>query len=332
MKSGWIVVEHGKSRIQFRDVPVPQAGPGQVLLKVHAAGLNRGELIVGSVVHGGPEKLGGIEAAGVVEAVGEGVADLKAGDRVMGRGGGAFAEYVSLDARQVVPLPGHLSWEQGAAIPTTYLTAYELVCMYGKLKAGEWLLVTGISSGVGVAALHIARMLGAKVIGTSGSAEKLARLEGEGLDVGIATRGPDFAERVMEATDGHGADVVVNCVGGSVFAECIKAMARRGRLGIVGYVDGVLKADLDLSAVHAGRLEIFGVSNARMQPDERAESMRGFVRDVLPAIVDGRITPVVDRVYPFDDLPAAKERIESNAHVGKIVVTMGDGGEAGRPE
>jgi NADPH:quinone reductase-like Zn-dependent oxidoreductase len=289
---------------------------------VHAAGLNRGELIVGGVVHGGAEKVGGIESAGVVEAVGEGVDAFKPGDRVMGRAPSSFAEYVRMEVAQTMPLPEHLSWEQGAAIPATYLTAYELLTLYGHLKSGEWLLVTGISSGVGVASLHLARVVGARVIGTSGSAEKLDQLAALGLDVGIQTRAPDFAERVKEATDGHGADVIVNCVGGSVFEECVRSLARKGRLGIVGYVDGVLKAELDLSAVHASRLEIYGVSNARMLPEERAESMRGFIRDFLPAIQDGRITPVLDRVFSFDELPRAKERMESNAQVGKIVVRV----------
>lgn len=323
MKSGWIVVRDGKSTIEFRDVEAPRPGPGQVLVKVHAAGLNRGELIVGGVVHGGAEKIGGIEAAGVVEQVGEGVSAFKPGDRVLGRGGSSFAEYVCTDAYQLMPMPERLSWKQAAAFPVTYSTAYELLVPYGKLKAGEWLLVTGISSGVGVASLHIANVLGAKTIGTSGDQAKLDRLAREGLTAGICTRQPDFAARVREATGGHGADVTVNCVGGTVFAECVRAAARRGRIGIVGYVDGVLHADLDLSAVHRDRLEIYGVSNARVTSEEKEQTMRGFARDILPALADGRITPVLDRVFRFDELPRAKAYMESNAQVGKIVVRMG---------
>ena len=141
---------------------------------------------------------------------------------------------------------------------------------YGKLKAGEWLLVTGASSGAGVASIQIAKMLGANTIGTSGSAEKLAKLTAAGLDVAIATRGADFADKVMAATGGNGADLAVNLVGGSQFAECMRCLARHGRLAVVGYVDGSLKAEIDLSAVHVNRLEIFGISNAKLTADERA--------------------------------------------------------------
>jgi NADPH:quinone reductase-like Zn-dependent oxidoreductase len=140
--------------------------------------------------------------------------------------------------------------------------------------------------------------------------------------VAIATRRPDFAAKVKEATGGKGADLVVNLVGGSVFAECVACLARRGRLAVVGYVDGMLKAEIDLGAIHANRYEIFGISNAKLTAEERAEATRGFVRDVLPAIDDGRVVPVVDRVFDFADIPAAKACMESNAMVGKIVVRV----------
>ena len=162
--------------------------------------------------------------------------------------------------------------------------------------------------------------LGARTIGTSGSAEKLARLSAVGLEVPIATRKPDFGSKVREVTAGKGADVIVNLVGGTIFAECIGCLALRGRLAVVGYVDGALKAEIDLGAVHANRHEIFGISNAKMTVEERAAAMSGFARDVLPAIVDGRITPLVDKVFEFGELQAAKDWMESSAMTGKIVV------------
>ncbi|MBI4193667.1 MAG: zinc-binding dehydrogenase [Betaproteobacteria bacterium] len=322
MKSCWIKTENNKAVLEYRDVPVPEPKAGQIVMRVHASALNRGELIVGGVVHGGPEKLGGNEASGVVNAVGEGVTAFRPGDRIMGRVRGGFAEYALLDAHQAMPAPERLTWEQAAAIPVSFLTAYEMLYPYGKLKRGEWLLVTGASSGVGVASIQAAKVIGANVIGTSGSAAKLDTLKAIGLDAGIATRGADFAPRVKEMTGGKGADVIVNCVGGSVFAECVRSLARRGRLAVMGYVDGVLKAELDLEAVHANRFEIFGVSNARLTPEERAEAVRGFARDLLPAFADGRITPLIDKVFAFDELPAAKARMESNVQAGKIVVRM----------
>ena len=235
---------------------------------------------------------------------------------------GGFAEYALMNVDQVIPKPEKLSWEQAAAVPISFITAYEMITMYGRLKAGETLLVMGASSGAGVASIQIGKIIGARTIGTSGSQQKLDKLKTIGLDIGIATRKPDFAEAVMKATDGKGVDLIINGVGGSVFAECLRTLAFRGRLATVGYVDNVFKAEIDLNAVHASRLEIFGVSNARLPASGKALSTAGFVRDVLPAIADGRIVPLVDRVYSFDELPAAKDCMESSAMVGKIVIRI----------
>lgn len=320
MKSYWIVTRDHKTVLEPREVPMPQAKPGELVIKVHATAMNRGEIFVGGVMHGGPEKLGGNECAGVVHALGDGVTAWKPGDRVMGRARGAFAEYALIDVHQALAIPSRLTWEQAAATTLSFITAYESVVTYGKLKAGEWLLVTGVSAGAGVCSVQIAQVLGARTIGTSGSVEKLEKLRALGLDVGINTRAPDFAQKVKDATGGTGADVAVNLVGGSVFPELLRSLARKGRLIVVGYVDNQHHADIDLSAVHANRFEIAGVSNAKVTAEERAQATAGFARDILPAIESGRITPVVDRVFEFDQLPEAKAYMESNAMVGKIVV------------
>ena len=323
MKSCWIVVKDYKAALEWRDLPVPQPKVNEIVVRVRATALNRGELVVGGAVHGGPEKIGGTEAAGEVHAIGAGVTGVKMGDRVFGRVRGGFAEYVAMDAAQIIPLPAKLTFEQGAAVPISYITAYEMLYPpYGKLKAGEWLLITGASAGAGVASIQIAKMLGAKTLGTSGSAAKLEKLKAIGLDVAIETRGADFADKVKAATGGAGADLIVNLVGGTQFAECVRCLARHGRLAVVGYVDGSVKAELDLSAVHVNRLEIFGISNAKLTAEEKAAATRGFVRDVVPAIADGRIVPVVDRVFAFDELPQAKAHMEASAMVGKIVVRV----------
>jgi len=323
MKSYWIRPESGTTALELRDAPVPEPGPGQVLLRMHAAGLNRGELIVGhSVKAGGTAKAAGGEGAGEVARLGEGVTGFKTGDRVMGRCSGAFAEYSLIDAREALAMPKNLSWEEAACIPLVFMVVHDMLIAQGKLKAGEWLLVTGISSGVGVAALQTAKALGAKVIGTSGSQDKLDKLKAMGLDVGIRTRAGDFADAVMKATGGKGANLVVNNVGGSVFAETIRALAYEGRHATVGYVDGVLESEIDIEALHTKRLTLFGVSNRLRTPEQRAVTVRGFAADILPFIAAGKIRPVIDRVFPFSELPAAKSYMESNAHLGKIAVRM----------
>lgn len=323
MKSYWIVTQGDKAILERREVPVPQPKVGEIVARVHASALNRGELTVGGVMHGGPEKLGGNEFSGVVHAVGQGVTGIKEGDRIMGRGRGGWAEYAVMEQAQVLPMPAHMSFEQAAATPLSLITAYEAMVAYGKLKAGEWVLITGASAGAGVAGIQIAQVLGAKSIGTSGSAEKLEKLKAAGLDVGIKTRSPDFAAKVREATGGNGADVAMNLVGGTYFPEILRSLARKGRVAIVGYVDGSHHAEIDLNAVHANRFEIFGISNAKMKPEERAEAKRNFERDILTVYNERRMTPLVDRVFDFEELPAAKAYMESNAMVGKVVVKIG---------
>ncbi len=323
MKSYWIRPETGKTAVELRDTPAPEPGPGQLLVRMRAAGLNRGELIVGhSVKVGGAAKAAGAEGAGEVAKLGQGVTGFKVGERVMGRCAGSFAEYSLMDAREAMAVPANLSWEEAGSIPLVFMVVHDMLIAQGKLRAGEWLLVTGISAGVGVAALQTGKALGAKVIGTSGSAEKLEKLKAFGLDVGIRTRSGDFADAVMKATGGKGANLIVNNVGGSVFAECIRSLAYEGRHATVGYVDGVLKSEIDIEALHTKRLTLFGVSNRLRNAEQRAVTVRGFTADILPLIAQGKIRPLIDRVFSFSELPAAKDYMESNAHLGKIAVRM----------
>ena len=160
------------------------------------------------------------------------------------------------------------------------------------------------------------------MIGISTSPAKLDKLRALGLDVAICAHGSDFSSEVRAATGGKGIDLAVNLVGGSVFAACQKSLANFGRLAVVGYVDGVMKTELDLEATHGMRHEIFGVSNYPLSPPMRAEATRGFNRDVLPALIDGRIVPVIDRVYPFHELPEAKAYVEKGEQVGRVVVRI----------
>jgi NADPH2:quinone reductase len=320
MKAYWISPGAAGTVVELRETATPEPRPGEILVRVRATSLNRGELLGGKP--GAPAKAGGGECAGEVVKLGDGVTGVSIGDRLMGRCAGGFAEYAVMDAREAMWVPGQLGWEAAAATPLVFLVVYDMLVAQGHLQSGQWLLVTGVSSGVGVAALQTGKALGARVIGTSGSAEKLARLEKLGLDLGIRTRAADFHEAVLKATDGQGVSLVVNNVGGTVFAECVKSLAFQGRLAIVGHMDRTLSATLDLEALHSKRLTVFGVSNRFRTAPQRAETVRGFVKDVLPLIGDGRLRPLVDKVFPFAELPAAIRFMESDAQVGKIVVTI----------
>ena len=314
MRAWFLSVRDGKTELELRDIPRPEVKPGQLLVKIQAASLNRGEFIAGhGLTKAGEPKRAGTDAAGEVVGTGQ---------RIMGRCPGAFAKYALMDESDAIPVPPNLSWEEAAATPITFLVVHDMLLGQGGLKAGEWLLITGVSSGVGVAALQAGKALGAKVIGTSGSREKLDRLRELGLEHGLQTRNADFAKKVMELTDGKGVNLVVNNVGGSVFAECIRCMALQGRLATVGYLDGVLKAEMDIEALHSKRLKLFGVSNKHRTAAGRAETVRGFTADLLPHFAAGRIKPMVDQVFSFQDLPKAKAHMEADRHTGKIVIRL----------
>jgi len=310
MRAYFLESNERETRLELRDAAAPRPGPGQLLIRVRATGLNRGEFLRHGLTKPGAAKIGGTEGAGEVD-----------GKRVMGRLPGSFAEYALMDAADAIPVPANLSWEEAAAIPITFLVVYDMLVQQGNLQPGEWLLVTGVSAGVGVAALLAAKALGAKVIGTSGSQEKLEKLRKLGLDVALQTRKPDFSQMVLTATNNKGANLVVNNVGGSMFAECVKSLGYEGRLATVGYVDGVMKSEIDIEALHSKRLRLFGVSNKMRNGAQRAVTVEGFKRDWLPLFASGKLKPLIDRVYDFKDLPEAASRMQADAHVGKIVVT-----------
>lgn len=327
MKSWYLQTTPHEATLELREAATPEPAAQKLLVRMRAAALNRGEFIAG---HGlqkpGTAKAIGLEGAGEVAALGPGASGFGVGQCVMGRCAAAFSEFTLMDVREAIPMPPRLSWAEAAATPLAFLVAHDMLVLQGRLKPGEWVLVTGISSGIGVASLQAAKALGANVIGTSGSPEKLDRLKAHGLDVALVTRAADFHDAVMEATAGKGVDVVVNTVGGSVFAECVRTMAFEGRLATVGYVDATLTAQIDIEALHMKRLTLFGVSNKLRTHEQRCAGVPAFIADFMPAIADGRLRAIVDRVFPFEELPAAKAHMEANRHVGKIVLMLEDAG------
>jgi NADPH:quinone reductase len=326
MKAAIMVPGVDGGRWDIRDVQRPVVTASHVLIRVHASSLNRAEFRRLHAMRirpgqGAPEaRTGGGDAAGEVVEIGRDVTGIKPGDRAMGRCAGGFAEFALLDSREVMPAPERLSWEEAACVPIVFVVVHDALFVSGQLRAGETMLVTAVPSGVGVAALLLGKFLGAKVIGTSRSAEKLERLKAHGLDHGVVTGSEGFDEAVSRVIGENGVDVVVDNIGGDVLAPCLNALAVGGRFVTIGRMSGVTKGELDVDRLAERRLHLYGVSNRLRSPAQRAESAKRFIADLLPALSDGRIRPVIDRSFPLGEIAAAGAYLEADKHVGKIVI------------
>jgi NADPH2:quinone reductase len=314
----------GPEVITFGEVPTPAVGPGQVRVRVHAAGLNRADLMQRRGTYpapaGWPASIPGLEYAGEVEAAGPEVTRWRVGDRVMGLvGGGAQAEAVVVHQDEVLPIPGTLSYAQAAAVPEAFLTAYDALVVRARVRPGERVLIHAVGSGVGTAAAQIAKHLGATVIGTSRSAEKLARAVVYGVDVGLDTSRAPFRDALTQPVD-----VVLDVLGGAALADNLAALAPRGRLILLGLLAGS-KAELDLGLVLRKRLELIGTVMRARKLDERVPLVREFTERMLP-LFDQRIEhaaplrPVLERTYLMTELAEAHRAMERNETFGKVVV------------
>jgi putative PIG3 family NAD(P)H quinone oxidoreductase len=314
----------GPEVITQGEVPNPEVHPGYIRVRVRAAGLNRADLLQRRghypAPHGWPADIPGLEYAGEVEAV-RGVTRWKVGDRVMGLvGGGAMAELVTVHQDETLPIPASLSYVEAAAVPEAFLTAYDALVTRGRLAPGERVLIHAVGSGIGTAATQIARHLGATVLGTSRSADKLARATLYGLDVGIDTSRQRFADAVGEPVH-----VILDVLGGPAFAENLRALAPRGRLVLLGFLAGSA-TEADLAPMLRKRLEVIGSVMRTRTLEERVPLVREFAERMLP-LFDQRVEhaaplrPVVERSYPMAELAEAHRVLEGNETFGKVVVT-----------
>jgi NADPH:quinone reductase-like Zn-dependent oxidoreductase len=263
----------------------------------------------------------GLEYAGEVDAVGEGAGLWAVGNRVMGIvGGGGHAEYVVVHEREAIRIPQNCTVEEAAAIPEAFLTSYDALFRQLDLKVGERVLIHAVGSGVGTAALQLARAAGAVTLGTSRTPEKLKRAGELGLEVGIDTAREDLAEAVNQATYGSGVHAVMDLVGGKLLEASLRVLALRGRAIVVGTTAGS-KAEIDLGLLLRRRLHLFGTVLRSRPLEEKIALAREFSNSVLPLLSSGRIQPVVDSTFSFADIRKAHERMESNATFGKIVLT-----------
>jgi len=315
----------GPENLEIRDVPDPPKPKGSaVLVRVRAAGLNRADLLQRKGLYPAPEgystKIPGLEFAGQILEVGDQVGSWEPGDRVMAiTAGEAEAELVSVDESLLMSIPERLSYTDAAAIPEAFITAHDAIFTLGELKAGQTLLIHAVASGVGIAAMQMAKQAVATVIGTSRTAEKLARCRELGLDHDIVPGGPRFAEELRSITDGQGADVILDLVGASYFSENLASLAIKGRLILVGLTGGS-SAEFDLRTALQKRARIIGTVLRGRSIEEKAEATRNFVEHSMTHIESGSITPVVDKVFAAADVRAAHEYLESDLSFGKVVL------------
>jgi NADPH2:quinone reductase len=320
-----IVIQAGGPALADVAQPVPQAR--EVLVRVHACALNRADLgMAAGHMHGARGGAGtvlGMEFAGVVSAVGAQVTHVKPGDRVMGSGAGAFAEYAVADRGRVMPIPAaSMSFEQAATLPVALQTMHDAVITHGQLKAGGSVLIQGASSGVGLMAMKIARLQGASlVIGTSTDAGRRSKLTEHGAHLALDPTDPAWVDAVLAATDGKGVDLIVDQVSGPLATANLRATRILGRIVNVGRLGG-MKAEFDFDLHALRRISYIGVTFRTRSAEEVHEINRLMLADLGAALADGRLSLPIDRSFALAQTVDALAHMKANRHFGKVVVTV----------
>jgi NADPH2:quinone reductase len=324
MKAVVVPQAGGPEVLSLRTVPRPTPGPGEILVRVCASGVNRADLLQRRGGYpappGAPSDIPGLEYSGTVRSTGEGVTRWLVGDPVMGIvAGGGYAEYVVTHEDTAVPVPVELGAVEAGAVPEVFMTAFDAVFLQAALVEGETLLVHAVGSGVGTAALQMGRASGGRVVGTSRTPAKLDRARALGLEHAVPA-GDDWPERVLELTDGLGVDVILDLVGGSYLAGNQRVLASGGRHIVVGVPSGS-HSEIDLRLLMRKRGSIRGTVLRSRGVEEKAALARAFEEVVVPRLAAGSVRPVVDRVYGPADAGEAHRRMEANVNFGKILLS-----------
>ncbi|NNN32275.1 zinc-binding dehydrogenase [Streptomyces sp. S3(2020)] len=309
-----------------RDVGIPAPGPGQIRVRVRAAAVNRADLYMLQGTYNPRAKTSdlftaGLEFAGKVDAIGTDVRHRAVGDRVMGVTLGAFAPYALVDHRHVITVPESLSWTDAAALPVALATEHDALAQ-GGFGLRQSVLVVGATSSVGLIGVQLAKALGAsQVIATTTSDSKADALKSVGADVVVDTASENLAEAVAAVTGGAGVDLTLDHVGGQLFADTFPATRVGGTVVNVGRLAGA-ESTIDLDQLSFRRLRVLGTTFSVRTPDELADACAALATDVVPAVAEGRVRAVVDRVFAFDDAKSAADHMRSNTAVGKIVLEV----------
>ncbi len=312
--------------LRVAEVPDPVAGPGEVLVQVTAAGVNRADLLQRRGAYppppGTPE-YPGLECSGRISALGPGVTGWQPGDEVCALlAGGGYAEQVAVPAGQLLPVPAGVSLTEAAGLPEAACTVHSNVAGLARLAAGQTLLVHGGASGIGTMAIQLAKAIGARVACTAGSAAKLARCRELGADLAVSYRDEDFVAAVSEFTGGAGADVILDIIGGPYLPRNVAALAPGGRLTVIA-VQGGPRGELDLGLLMRKRASVYGTTLRARPLAEKAAIVAAVRAEVWPLVSAGRVRPVIDRVLPLADAAAAHRLLEEGGQFGKVLLATG---------
>ncbi|QVN03646.1 NAD(P)H-quinone oxidoreductase [Pseudomonas rhodesiae] len=320
-----ITTPGGPEVLQPRQEAVPEAGPGEILVRVHAAGVNRPDALQRAgkyPMKPGMSPIPGLEVAGEVVALGDGVSEYAIGDKVCAlTNGGGYAQFCAVPAGQALPIPEGMDWIQAAAVPETFFTVWANLFGLGDAHTGQRVLIHGGTSGIGTTALMLCREFGIQAFATAGSADKCAAIAKLGAEP-INYREQDFADVIAQQTDGHGVDVILDIMGASYLNNNLKSLAMDGHLVMLGFLGGGKAHDVDLLSILAKRAVITGsLLRARTGAEKAAiaEQLREYIWPVLTA---GRCLPIIDKVYPYTDAAQAHARMEGGDHIGKIVLQV----------
>jgi tumor protein p53-inducible protein 3 len=316
----------GTDVLKIGEVPTPAVGTGELLVRVRATALNRADLLQRRGLYPPPKGASdilGLEMAGEVAEVGPGCEGWNVGDRVCALlPGGGYAEYAVIPAGMAMRLPDQFTYEQGAAIPEVFLTAYLNLYWLGGLASGQTVLIHAGASGVGTAAIQLVREAGSTAFVTAGSEEKIARCLELGAKAGWNYKQGPFAEWVLEQTDGRGVNLILDFVGAPYFGQNLECLAVDGRLIVIGTMGGSRVDQLDLGKLLFKRQQIIGTALRSRSIADKIKLTQEFAAYAMPRFADQRLRPVIDRVFDWKDVAEAHKYMESNANIGKIVLTV----------
>lgn len=318
---------HGGPEVMtMSEAPLPRPAKGEVLLKVEAAGVNRPDVAQRQGTYPPPKDASpilGLEVAGEVVALGEGVTEFKLGDKVCAlANGGGYAQYCVVPAGQALPFPKGYDAVKAAALPETFFTVWANLFQMAGLTEGETVLIHGGTSGIGTTAIQLAKAFGAEVYTTAGSAEKCEACVKLGAKRAINYREEDFADVVKSETGGKGVDVVLDMIGASYFEKNLAALAKDGCLSIIAFLGGAVAEKVDLRPIMVKRLTVTGSTMRPRTTDEKRAIRDELVEQVWPLIESGQVAPVINRIFTLDEVVDAHRLMESSSHIGKIVMRV----------